>query len=86
MLAEGLNDNKVKPIVIAGGKVGLYYVDKGPFSQDISREIEDKFGIHDMYIAQNPLNEEPNNLVVWVDSPKETIFFNKTTQKWSVAA
>lgn len=80
-----LNAEQIKPTVFAGGKVGFYRFGKEAFSVEKSKEIEDKFNIFDMYVAQSPLTSEMNNLVVWVSSSEETIFFDKHTQKWAVA-
>lgn len=79
-----LNDAKIKPVVVAG-KVGLYYVGGDPFSVERSKEIEDKFGIIDLYIGQSPLSTEMNNFVVWANSLDKTVFFNKHEQIWAMA-
>lgn len=83
-LLEALNKDKVKPIVTGPGKIGLYYVGGAPFSMERSKEIEDKFGIVDLYVSQNPLSQEMNNFVVWAYTDSETVFFNKTEQKWAL--
>ncbi len=84
-LAEALNKEKIKPVVVNGGKVGLYYSgpDQKPHTETGSHEIEAKFGVSDTYISQSPLSHEMNNLVVWAYTDTETVFFNKTTQKWA---
>lgn len=80
-----LNEAKIKPTVIAGGKAKVYRVGGKPFSPEGSQEIEEEFGIVDLYVSQSPLSSEMNNLVVWAYSATETIFFNKTEQRWAQA-
>lgn len=84
-LAEALNKEKIKPVVVNGGKVGLYQSgpDQKPPTEAGSHDIEAQFGVSDTYISQSPLSHEMNNLVVWVYTETETVFFNKTTQKWA---
>lgn len=85
-LQNRLNEASIKPIVIEGGKVGLYKT-SGRYTEGGHALIEDEFGIRDAYIAQNPHSEEQNNLVVWIDCPTASnIFFDKKAQKWATFA
>lgn len=81
--AERLNEAKIKPSVLPGGKVGLYRA-PGAYSEAENANIEDEFGIRDSYVSQNPLCGATNNLVVQVDTVDVTIFYDKSTQKWAM--
>lgn len=81
MLADRLNEAKVKPVIV-NGKIGFYSPDSGSPSEP-SSGLAEQFGVTDAYIGQNPHSDEFNNFVVWASGDDETIYFNKSARQWA---